>query len=241
MIVVLGDSHTKAIERCLPRLDEQLRSSLDRKFGGVSAQMILPGFGFHEDFHRVDGGTIHFTGIAREMAAKALGNDGSIRPDDGNVYGFSFGFHAAVMVRDEFWKDYTILPEISGKAYISEGVFRQTVLAENRHILDFARAVKDAGIRCFFICAPPIRQAMLDRQAEIAGPAELIAVRETYRRIMMAEFDAIGLPYILPPEEVAENFVLKSKFDNRGPDDVHHANQRYARLMWGEFLEKVDA
>lgn len=241
MIILLGDSHTSALGKYLRSPGGQaIRSMAEEKFGSASAMMFAAGVAFHAPFYRVDGQAVYLKARVPEKMVAALGNDGAIRPDDGNIYGFSFGFHASVILRQEFWKDYTILPDIQGKAYVSNAVFRQMVLAENKYILQFARVAKDLGVRFFFICSPPIRQAMLDRQAEFASPEELIAIKLTYQDVMMAAFDEIGAPYLLPPPRTHEDSVLKFEYDSSNEGDVHHANKRYGKLVWRRILEKVD-
>ena len=232
MISILGDSHTLAYIRALER-EGTLVDALTAKFGTPSARMLLPGYAFFEEFYTLGDGVVTF---ARHPKQDVEGY--TLELDHKHIYGFSFGFHTAVMLREEYWAQYAIIPQIPGKAYISAAVFREMVLNENRYILKFARDMKTQGMRFFFIAAPPVRQALLDRSAGISSAEEIFAIRNTYCRIMSEAFDEIGVPYLMPPGSVKKGQLLKAKYNAIRPHDVHHANPKYGALLWNVILEK---
>lgn len=233
MISILGDSHARAYEKALEREGAALVATLSANFGTANARMLLPGYSFFEEFYTLRDGAVAF---ARHPTQDAEGFTLELDPE--HLYGFSFGFHTAVILREEYWAHYAIVPGIPGKAYISAAVFREMVLNENKYILNFARDMKKRGMRFFFIAAPPVRQALLDRTAGISSAEEIFAIRNTYCRIMSEAFDEIGVPYLMPPDSVTKEQVLKPKYNAIRPHDVHHANPKYGALLWTVILEK---
>ncbi len=238
MIIIVGDSHSNAIGRAMNQDPHCVPQELRDRYTRMVVRTVMPGFRFRQKFfeEREDG--IAFLHGARELMAELIGGNGVIQKGE-DVYGFSFGFHPSIMLRQEFWADYSLLPGESGKNYISQAAFREIVIEENQYALAFARELKQREIPSFFLIAPPLRRAMIVRQSAFASEAELKGIHEAYIATMRAEFTAIGASLIQPPDVTDPDGFLKPKFDNRGEDDVHHANPPYGKLVWkeiGKFL-----
>lgn len=239
MLIVAGDSHTKALSHALQIADNPLAADISAKFGMAAVQMLMPGFAFLNEFHTVEDGQVRLKGTAAERLSSVLGTDGSLSKNDDNLFGFSLGFHASLMLRKEYWADFTILRAASEKYFVSEAVFKETVRHENRHIISFFDALLAADVKFFVICSPPIRQSMIDRQREFASAEELIAIKDGYNRAMMEMLDKAGIRYVTAVDGTTNGGVLLPEYDAKGADDVHHANPNYGLLMWRKLVETL--
>ncbi len=233
MILIVGDSHCLAIGRAMVHDAACVPQALRKRHGRIAAKMVLPGFRFKERFFEEQDDGIALLHGASELMAELTGTDGIIRKS-GDVYGFSFGLHTSIMIRQKFWADFTLLPGVTAKSYISQAAFRELVINENQHTLAFAREMKRREIPSFFLVAPPLRRAMIIRQAGIAAESELKEVYRAYVATMRAEFGAIGTVLLQPPDVIGSDDVLKPQYDNQSANDVHHANTAFGSLVWKE-------
>ena len=237
MMVVVGDSHAGPLGRAVGREDNAGAIALKRKFGAVGAAKVIEGFRLRAPFYQVDGSTIRLNGKAGETIAEMAGTDGGLRPGDGNVYGFSMGFHTAIMLRQESWGRFSLLPEVEGKDFVSSAAYREMVLHDNEHVLGFARALVANGISAFLLAGAPIRRAMIERQAKVARREELLAVQWRYVETMQSALAAIGVAFVPAPDHVCVDGVLDSAYDSAAEDDVHHGNVRFGLTQWRAIAE----
>lgn len=239
MIVIAGDSHCNALGRALDDSENADVAGLKTRFGAIAVRTILSGNRFQQPFFRLQDDAITFEFGAHKFFAEMTGTDGCIRRGDPNYYVFSMGFHPTILVRQEFWKDFTILSGVSGKNFVSAAAFAALVREENKHVINFAKSLKALQISCVFVIAPSIRQAMIDRQKKYAEAAELISVHRNFVGVMRSEFDAIGMPYLSPPETTEESGILKQAYDIKSATDVHHANTAFGSLTLREIARNA--
>ena len=180
-------SHCGALGRALGEGEDTAVAALREQFGHIAVRTILPGYRFKQEFFSVDGDIIELKFGAAEKLAELMDTAGQIRRGDPNTYGLSFGFHTAIMLRQEYWRSYTTVPAVAGKNYISGAAFREMALEENKYALAFARALKELEVSAFLIVAPPIRQAMIDRQVGLTSKEELLAVHQRYTEVMSGD------------------------------------------------------
>ncbi|MFM2282066.1 MAG: hypothetical protein RLZZ444_4297 [Pseudomonadota bacterium] len=238
MIKLIGDSNSKAYAMALKQDGTEgidLAAALTQKFGVPEARMVLPGYAFFEKFYKFGENRVVFRNVSEpELGRYAL------TLDSDTIYGFSFGFHTAVMLRQNYWSNFTILPGPTEKTYISKGAFKKMVLDENKNTLLFVQELKNRGIKFFLVGAPPVRQGQIDRHAGACSAEEILLLRDQYLKIMAEAFDALGVTYILPPEEVMDGKLLKPEYESTGPNDVHHANRKYGVLMWRYIMDNLN-
>ena len=232
MIIVTGDSHAGPLGRAIDREGNPATADLKRRFGGVAAAKLLAGHRFREPFFEVNDDAVWLCGEAGKTIAELAGTDGALRARDGHCYGFSMGFHTAILLRQEYWRNFTLLSRVPDKAFVSAAVYRRMVLQDNAQVLMFARALIERDVDAFFLAGAPIRGAMIERQASFAEREELLAIHEQYIATMEQTFEAMGMPFVRAPEEASEDGVLKPELDSRIEGDVHHGNVGFGLLQW---------
>lgn len=236
MLAIIGDSHIRTMRQALDRDDAELAKRLADKFGEVKVTQFMTAIAFHEPFFKAEDGAVRLEEQATGKLAQLLGTDGIFRVPDDRLYGLSLGFHSTVMLRQSYWREFTLLPGSTDKHFISSSVFKEAVLNENKHTVAFVKAVKALGLNFFLIGAPPMRQAMVRRQRKFASADELIAIETSYRAIMKDVYDGLGVRYILSPEEASDGPILKTRYDNPKPDDFAHADADYGVLVLNQIL-----
>jgi len=184
-----------------------------------------------------DDNAVRMTGSAGATLSKLFGIE-SFR-SDGNCYGFSMGFHSAMFLRQEFWADFTLLPDVEGKAFVSAAVYKAMVLHDNAHVLDFAQALVERSVDAFFLAGAPIREAMIQRQAACASRPEMLAIQARYLSTMAAAFRSAGVRFVPAPPTAMSGGVLLSMYDSLLEDDVHHGNPKFAALQWELIAEEL--
>jgi hypothetical protein len=233
MLVITGDSHANAIGRAMVRYPLCIPSALRERHDQIVVKTILPGYRFLEDFFLVEEQGVKLLHGAAELLAEATGTDGVIRQGE-TIYGFSFGLNPTPLLRKKFWAEYTLLPEASDKMFISQAAYREIVLNENKHVLHFARSIRELGVQALFLVAPPLRRAMTERQASIASEFELLEIHRAYQHTMRTALSDIGISCVQPGETTDASGLLQPAFDNRATNDVHHANPEYGKRVWSE-------
>jgi hypothetical protein len=229
MLTVVGDSHVFALNAALAKLPPEERE----KLGEVACGVLMWGFHALQPFFEENTAGLRFLGEAGEKFASVTGGPNRIADDDPRLFGLSFGFHTAVMAREICWETHGLF-ENSAKQFVSQAVFRACVLHETRHVLAFVDALIRRRVRCFMLTPPPVRRRFAENYAHHMAPAELARFQHRYWAIMAAEFARRQIGVLRPPDAAVADGYLLADFDSPNPDDLHHANPAYGRLVWGQ-------
>ena len=174
MMVVIGDSRAGPLGRSIGREGDDGAAALKSKFGVLAAAKVVAGYRLRSPFHTVEGSTVWLTGQARETIAEVAGADGGLRAGDGNVYSFAMGFRTAIVLRQEFWGRFSLLPEVEKKDFVSAAAFREMVLHDNEHVPELcpcADRERNRGLSSRRGCASPGDDRAAGRACRAGGTA----------------------------------------------------------------------
>jgi hypothetical protein len=233
MLVVLGDSHGVALKTGLEQVDAETRQALTARFGSVRAGMLQNGLFFAREFFRVQKDSLQFLGENTAAALNRIaGLDNCLTPDESMTFGFCFGMHPAILLRNPTWRSFTIDPHCENKQFVSDAAFRAICLFAQRHVLAFFRHAKNLGFRFFVVASPPLRKEFFDVHRQSGTPAEIMALATRFREIVAEALSVLEIPVLFPPPEVAEAGALKPSLASIRPGDQHHGTDRYGALVW---------
>jgi len=225
-LVILGDSHTKA-------LSDALAAEPPVEGLQIECKPICSGVAFRSRFHEVGPQGVTFVDPRhRERLAMLSGSPVFVSSPD-VTYGLVMGFHTAAICRNRTWTRHAPAGVATrlGLQAVSTQVIREISLHEKRNVFAFFDDLKAAGVRFFAISAPqPRRSHPCLRQG--IGEATLLAVDRLVREICAEKLQADGIAACLPPREAedGDGFLLP-KYEQRQEGDDHHANAAYGAIM----------
>jgi len=242
-LVVLGDSHALALAEGFA----QLKARGEEAFPGeVRFLPIFDGPDNLAPFFRRDGDGIAFLGDRPAQGIiEALGAAMLSPEDRDTIYAFSMGLMITLLLRQGDWKRSTpssLAPATHGKRHrnlVSELLVEAMALENQKHVIDFARAVRQVGLRAFIIAAPPMRED--DRAIERGRPAAvLLEVNRICRRALVRSYSEAGLRVLEPPPETYQDGdvlgFMRSDLRRLVGRDSHHGNAAYGEIMMRHVL-----
>jgi hypothetical protein len=241
MLVLLGDSHSNAINFGYERLSRREKFLFLLKFGRLRGGSLGAATNCRRNFFMVVPDRIYLTGAAAKRQAELLANrDPFFAVDDRRYFIFSLGFHHPIY-KSAMWRRYTIDPSDKKKRFISHAMFREMVLHEHTPILDLYRGLRKLGVGFIVIASPPPSHASFVATTKAAvSSEEFIALFERTRAVFAEELDKIGVRYFFPPKSVTNpNGFLRGKLRAGFTARDHHANGQYGKLFLRHILSNV--
>jgi len=234
-LIITGDSHVNALREGADLLtSEELASWAGRlKIGSLGTGSIAL-----SRFSKVVSGKVVFDNSRYSRAFLALNVRGFFRTG-GVKYGMSFGFHSLPVVASLTWKD--VLPWTIASKYgrepVSSGVLTAMMAENNKHMHVFYEQLLAAKIDFFVISAPPLRAdhpIFTELEAEV-----ILEVDREFRKASGDFFAERGIQVVYPPEIVyASKGILRRDLAKIAPDDTHHGNSEYGRIMLQHILSQ---
>lgn len=240
-LIVFGDSHANALALAYAKLDEATRGRLERHYGVARIGCVMPAYRTMGTFFSVSDDGIQLSGThLRARFSTLTEGEEVIRRNDPRTFGISLGLHCTRLARDAAWQSFGILRG-AGRQFVSDAVLRAIVLDENQHVLALADALAAADVTCFFIGSPFVKRGFIERFATNMSSEGFVLFQKRYNAIMVEAIQDRGIPVFLPPQQAAEDGILKPEFDVDDPSDQHHANAAYGRLVWAQIAETCEA
>ena len=225
-LVILGDSHTKALSDALaaapPRTDIE-----------IACKPVCSGTAFRQPIHDVAPDGVRFLDpVYRKRLAILSGSQHFVASPD-MCYGLMMGFHTAGIYRHPSWATYApseLAPKLGLRA-VSSQVIGAIGLDRQRNVLAFFDALRAVGVNFFAISAPPPRRSHPCLRQGIS-PATLLTVDRLARQACRDRLQQAGIPILSPPEETVDpdGFLLPS-YEQKEKGDYHHANAAYGAIM----------
>lgn len=224
-VLIIGDSHTGALERGRALL--AARGALPEGFDW-RIEPLGTGARLNTEFWYRDGDTAV---IADPQYRKRLP---VLPPDDPRpaAIGLSMPLWPGRVMRDLIVPG--LLPWDLGAPgrRLSSALLRRLVAADLRHILALAECLRGLGLTVFAVEAPGIFRDY--RLLLHIAPAQAIALQAQVRALQAAALAAAGVEVVpLPPGSLDDEGFMRSAWRHEDPSDSHHANAEFgaARLL----------
>lgn len=239
MLVLLGDSHTHAINFGYERLSRREKFLFWLKFGRLRGGTLGAATHYRQDFFTVFPDRIYFTGQPMKRLKELLSKP-FFEADDSRYFVFSLGFHHPIY-KSKTWKHYTLDPSDKKKQFVSHAMFREMVLYGNAPILDFYSSLRELGVGFIVIASPPPSYTSYRATANAAvSGEEFIAIFERTRSVFAEELDRMGVHSFFPPKTVATSKgFLKENLRTGGGTRDHHASAQYGKLFLSHILSNA--
>jgi hypothetical protein len=239
MLVLLGDSHTHAINFGYERLSRREKFLFWLRFGRLRGGTLGAATNYRRSFFKVFPDRIYFTGGPKKRLIALLSKP-FFEADDRRYFVFSLGFHHPIY-KSKTWKHYTLDPSNKKKQFVSQAMFREMVLYGNAPILDFYGSLRELGVGFIVIASPPpsLTSYRATANAAVSGE-EFVAIFERTQSVFAEELDRMGVHYFFPPKIVANSkgFLKENLRAGGGPHD-HHASGRYGKLFLKHIFSSV--
>ena len=239
MIVLLGDSHTRAIINGYAVLEESERDHID-SHGGFIAAMLGPAFSFSVPFWKPTRDGIVLVGNMQERFSSAMGADASIiRRNDDREFIFSIGAQPSLLYAPRAWEAHTAgAKHIKGLGYLSRAAFREALLYYNRYVLGFFRTLQDMNVR-FSVMAgpPPSPQFSFIHQKGERG----LELWLTHVEVFEEEMSRLGIAMEQPPLVVRaaeDDRFLRLALCDMGDERSPHGNSTYGQIFLKSILRQ---
>ena len=113
---------------------------------------------------------------------------------------------------------------------ISQALFRNVVLRDQRYVLGLFEHLKAIGISTFAVSAPGMFRDHFNPQ--VMKPAAALGLFQAYRKLMAAELDVRKIPLVdVPSECLDDDGFMRAEFRHPAPGDAHHANTAFGEMM----------
>ena len=227
-VMITGDSHTAALYK------GQLAVQADGQWPDDIDLVIRPLGGGHltrEPFFVDRGDHAEMTAAEYRRQFERLPLAAGERSP--SVYGVSAPLHSVRIWRHADWQSFT--PHgagLPGKP-VSTAMVRRIALDDQRYVLELIGILLRTGKRVFVIEAPhPFRHhpALQGTRAEL-----VLYLNRLYRDTIRSELAALGVPVVAVPERCIEGGFTRQ--DYAQPNDPHHGNPLYGRLMIEQVLD----
>jgi len=113
---------------------------------------------------------------------------------------------------------------------MSHGLFKRMVLEDQRYVIELIEILNRSGTRVLAVAPPALFR---DHPILSFHPAhDALRMFSTYQEIMFGVLERHGVHVIKVPGECldAEGFMLQ-KFRHPDPEDTHHANAAFGKIM----------
>lgn len=239
MIVLLGDSHSRAIINGYAALQDTERDYIQSREPFISG-MLGPAFAFSEPFWvRCEAG-VKFTAEMQTRFSAIVGeSDDVIKRDDDRKFIFSIGAQPSLLHLPGAWNAHTAGKHRVGLGYLSQAAFRATLLHFNRFVFGFFRALQDMNVHFSVMAEPPMSPqfAFIQQKGE-RGLDLWRRHAETFR----AELARLDIPMEMPPSVVYEgnddNGFLRLPLCDSSVESSPHGNSVYGEIFLRSILRK---
>ena len=148
------------------------------------------------------------------------------------IYGISAPLHSVRIWRHPGWRKFAP----NGRQFlgipVSSGMIRQVILDDQQYVLQLLAILLRNGKRVFVIEPPhPFRHHPALR---VAPPQLVHHLNLVYRSHIRCALVEMGVPIVSVPDHCVEDGFMSDAYAQ--PDDHHHGNLRYGRLMMEQVL-----
>lgn len=229
---IVGDSQTRA-----------LMEASENWAGDALPPMRLMPLGtaeqFWEPFFSVKPASIQLT--PDECASRMQRMFGTTEIANERLWGFCLGFTTVGFLRYDLWGQYSLHDRNpQGRHILSKAAAAQIARGMFEEILKFYEILIEKGYAFFVISGPPLPQHNPHLKQGVRE--DVIFADRLYRDLYAKELAARGIDFILPPDEVKDHEgLLLPQYRHPRPEDRHHANKDYGRLMLMRVADHVHA
>ncbi|MFN4098925.1 MAG: hypothetical protein ACK4GT_04035 [Pararhodobacter sp.] len=222
-VLIVGDSHTGALERGRALLEEQgdLPPGIEWCILplGTGARANTAFWTLHED-HAV---------LVDKHYARRLSRlpPQDPRPD---VIGLSMPLWSGRVVRGLLERGFVPHGLPGGGRVISRALLRRIVRADMRYTLELALFLRESGIPLLVIEPPRAFHAL--RFVRQNGAEAVLALQEAVRALQRAEVERAGLPVVwMPDDALGADGFMRPEHAHEDPSDTHHTNAAFGAMM----------
>jgi len=222
-LLIIGDSHAGPLKRGWERL--QAEGALQ---DGVSITVhpVAPAHLLVEPFWTPAGDHAVVTHPHFRRRLPRIPPHGP-RPD---AIGLSMPFWSGRLVRKMGQQDLTLQTVGGPGRLVSDAVFRQMVLEDQREILGLTDFLLALGLRLFVVSPPGYFRDFSDLRR--LGARRLLGLDAAYRTVMRAELTARAIPVVAVPGGCFDQTgFMCPDYRSEDPADTHHGNAEFGALM----------
>ena len=222
-ILIIGDSHTAALQRGLKALRNRnaLRDDVEILVKPLGGGHLLP-----TPFWRDAGDHAEITEPTyRTQFARLPPETPAV-----DVLALALPLWPMRVLHQMVGAKLVLADRSEGHATVSMAVFRQLVLADQQYVLGLIDLLIRIQMPCVAL-SPPVLFA--DHKVLNRYPtAQALRVFDVYREIMLSELAARVVPVInLPPDARQPDGFMRPDYRHDDVDDQHHANAEFGALM----------
>ena len=227
-ILIIGDSHTGALERGRAQLEAEGALAT-----GVAWRIVPLGLGaqMNKPFWRIAGDR------AMVLDAKYRERMAKIPPMKGqtDVIGLQMPLWWGRLIRG--LAEHGVIPygyDAPGRL-MSRAAWRHLIRADMRHTLGLGVFLRDRGMPVFAIEPPTLRRSY--RLAHRLGQVTTLALLAEIRDIQRGMLSEAGIPVAwMPQDAVDADGFLSDAYGHEDPADTHHANAAFGKRMLQQAL-----
>lgn len=221
--LIIGDSHTGPIKRGWQRLKAEgaLHADVSITVQPVGSALMLA-----QPFWKPGKNCAQITNPTFRRRITRIPPWG----DPPDIIGLCMPYWSGRVIRRMGLQNLT-LHGIEGEGrLISAAVFRQMVLADQKHILTLTDHLLGLGHRMVTVAPPGYFRDFNDLPK--LGQGRLLGLDHAYRAVMRDQLQTRAIPIIETPDACfdPQGFMLSS-YRNEDPADTHHGNAEYGALM----------
>ncbi len=224
-ILVIGDSHVAAFRRAQDGIPSDLDKDIAIEPLGAGSGVLKPFFSVDEDTGEV---STHADGWRNRTFSKELLADEN---DATPLIALSLPINTSRILRDFGWHSHAPWQLCEGDELpLSDQAVERLIEQDSQYAVGFAEALKSVGLDVLVIEGPRFFEdaKYLDRNRfEVCQYIDAL-----YRSTVQGKLATAEISVLQQPEETITDYgttVVDYHVEN--PNDVHHANASYGRMM----------
>ncbi|URK88666.1 tetratricopeptide repeat protein [Rhizobium sp. RCAM05350] len=241
MIVVLGDSHMRAIVNGYATFSAQEQAEVSERLDGFQCGMIGPAFSFSEPFWTQTDRGVVFTSENMQQLFRAIVGEGNdvIRPSDEREFIFSIGSQPSLLHVEGLWNGHTAGRHVEGVTHLSRSGFRAMLLHYNRYVFGLFKTLQTLNVKFSVMAGPPpsLQFAFLVQKRERG-----LDLWRFHEEIFSQELGRMGVPIEYPPATVRErnapNGFLRLALCDSLVANSPHGNKDYGEIFIRSMLRQ---
>ncbi len=221
-VLIVGDSHTGALERGRALLEQQ--DALPR---GVTFRIVPLGTGARMDRPFWQDRGDHAVVVDKHYRQRLA----RIPPDDPrpDAIGLSMPLWPGRVMRSLLTEGTLPYGIAAQGRVISRALLRRIVEADMVHTMGLARFLQGQGLPVFVVEPPGVFR---DYRFAAPGLGPVVALQTAVHAIQRAEVAAAGLPVVAVPADAFDgDGVMRESHRHEDPTDLSHANAAFGAMM----------
>lgn len=222
-ILIIGDSHTGALNRGLVALknSDQLPRDVHIVIRPLGGGHLLPTTFFRDAGDHAEILADEYRKAFRQLPPKGSSYD---------AIGLSMPLWPMRVIHGMVWGKHALAERINQRRPISNAVFRELVLADQKYVLALADLLQRLGLKVFAVSPPGLFRD--HNTLKFIPPAHGLTMFETYRTIMRDALHKHGVDIVdIPAPCLDDEGFMRPEYRHELPQDEHHANAEFGSLM----------